>query len=143
MDPADLLTLQSPVAALANCLAKGADMFDRWRASGDVLEVFRWVLDPGIPILQEVWKAARKIHYAAAVDIFGTDSAVVSAMLHQTLTSPFASPVSFPVMPSPQPAAIPKPAAPDMLQPAAAVLHQPATADTPQPAAAVRYAPAR
>ena len=76
-------------------------MFVRWRVSGDLLEVFWWGLDPEIPTLQEAWAAAREVHYVTAVDVFGADTAEVSAMLHQTLTSPFASPVPSPGLPCP------------------------------------------
>jgi len=54
MDPADLLVLQSRLGDLAKCLAEGGDLFARWGASGDVLEVFQWGLDPGVPTLQEI-----------------------------------------------------------------------------------------
>jgi len=77
MDPADYLALQSRLTALADCLAKGADKWDRMRLSDDVLDMFRWGLVSEIPALQEVWAAARKAHYAAVVDIFSADSAEV------------------------------------------------------------------
>ena len=93
---------------------------------------------PEIPALQEAWEVAKKVHYAAMVDIFGADSAA----LHQTLTSPFASPVSSPVLLSPQPAAMLQPAVADLLQPAAAAMLQPAVADLLQPAAAAMLQPA-
>ena len=67
---------------------------------------------------REIWEAARRVHHAAMVDIFGAESAEVSAALLCTLISPFTSPVSsFPVLPparsppSPQPAAKSQPAA--------------------------------
>jgi len=154
MDPAVLQALQSRLAALANCLAKGADMWDRWRLSGDVLDVFRWGLVPEIPALQEAWEAAKKVHYVAMVDIFGADSADVLAAFHQTLSFCFPSVVFSccrhyaPACPSlllPQPAAaaMPQPAAAAaMAHPAAAVLPQPAAAVLPQPAAAVLPQPA-
>ena len=84
---------------MADCLAKGANMWDRWRVSGGVLNFLRCRLVPEMPAVQEVWEAARMAHYAAMVDIFGADSAEVSAALHHTLISPFAFPVSSPVLP--------------------------------------------
>ena len=85
MDPAVFKALQSRLRDLANCLAKGADMFVRWRVSGELLEVFQWGLDPEIPGLREVWEAAREAHYAAAVDVFTAGSAEVSAVLHSVI----------------------------------------------------------
>ena len=126
MGLADLHALQKRLAALADCLAKGADSWDRLRISGGVLDIFRWGLVPEIPALREIWEAARKVHYAAMVDIFGADSAKVSAALHYTFISPFASPVMLPpVMPLPQPPPSPQPAT--MPQPAAAMTHSAAS----------------
>ena len=74
---------------------------------------------PGLsPILEE----AERINQAAVEEVFGrkparaatamlgADSAEVSVEFHGTLTSPFASPVSSPVLPSPQPTAMLQPA---------------------------------
>ena len=90
-------------------------MFAWWWASGEVLEAFRWGLVPGTPAIQEVWEIVRQVHYEALVDVFGAASAEVSDALKETLASPFASPVSSPVLPSPQHAAMPKPAAAEVL----------------------------
>jgi len=79
-------------------------MFDRWWASGQVLEVYRGGRVPGTPAYQALWESVRAIHYKALVDVFGADSAEVSRALRETLTSPFASPVPAPVSPSPHPA---------------------------------------
>ena len=108
MEPAVFVALQSRLRDWDDCLAEGGNKFARWRVSGEILKVFQWGLDPEIPVLRETWAAAREAHYAAVVDIFGVGSAEVSAVLHQTSTSPFASPVSAPVTLSPQPAFTPK-----------------------------------
>jgi len=41
MEPAVFGALQSRLAALYKCFAEGSDRFDRWWASGEVLEVFQ------------------------------------------------------------------------------------------------------
>ena len=118
MDPAVLRDLQTRLAAMTDCLIKGADEWDRLRVSGGVLDVLGGGLVPETPAAKEIWGVAKKIHYEAIVDIFGADSAEVSAALHQTLTSPFASPVSSsPVLPFPQPTAMSKPGDAVKLQP--------------------------
>ena len=130
MDPADLQAFQTRLAAYADFLAKGADEWDRLRVSGGVLDIFWWGLVPEagsllpspvgarvgsflplsspspvgarLPAGKEIWEAARKAHYAPMVDIFVADSSEVSAALHHSLISPFASPVSSsPEMPPP------------------------------------------
>ena len=102
MDPAVLQLLQSWLAALHKCMAEGADTYTRWMVSEDVLARFQEVLVPEIPGLQEAWEVARDIYCTAAMDIFGQHS----ALRHQLYPSPFASPVSAPVMLPPQPAEV-------------------------------------
>ena len=101
MDPA---VLQSQIAALPGCMAGGVDDLDRWRVSGDFLEEFREGLVPDIPGFQEAWELVRDIHCRAAIDVFGLHSAVI----HNLYPSPFASPVSAPVLLPPQPAEVAK-----------------------------------
>ena len=87
MEPAVCDALQSRLAALYKCVAEEGDMFARWWASGQVLEVFQWGLVPGIPARQDLWECVRQFHYEALVDVFGADSAEVSRALRETYLS--------------------------------------------------------
>jgi len=129
MDPA---VLQSQIAALHKCMAKGTDSFDQWRVSGDFLENFQEGLVPDIPGFQEAWELARDIHCTVAMDVFGLHS----AMIHELYPSPFASPVSAPVLLPLQPAEVAK------LQPAEVAKRQAAEVAKLQPAKVAKLQPA-
>jgi len=127
MDPAERQALQSLFAAFADCLARGADIWERLGVSSDVLDFFRHRPVQRMPEFAEIWEAVRKVHHAEMVDIFGAESAEVSAMLSCTIISPFASPVSSssqsPVLPptrsppSPQSPVWPSPRSPSSPHP--------------------------
>jgi len=138
MDPA---VLQSQIAALHKCMAKGANSFDWWRVSGDFLENFQEGLVPDIPGFQEARELARNVHIAAVMDVFGLHSAVI----HQLYPSPFASPVSAPVLLPPQPAEVAElqPAEVAKLQPAKVAKLQPAKVAKRQAAEVAKLQPAK
>ena len=139
MESADLLALLNRHRALTNCLVRGANKSVRWRTAGSVLDMFRAGLVPVTPALQGIWDYAKEHQLKALVDIFGANSTVVSVALQETFTSLFASPVSAPVSPSPQPAATSKPAAASTSKPAAAAT-QHAEVALPQLSAATEVA---
>ena len=129
MDPA---VLQSQIAALHKGMAEGADSLARWTLSGDFLEECEKGLHPDIPGIQETWEAVRKIYIATAMDVYGLQS----AWIHELYPSPFASPVSAPVLLPPQPAEEAK------LQPAKVAKRQAAEVVQLQPAKIAKQQPA-
>ena len=137
MDPADLMELLKLVGALRSCQGKNTNPLRRMKASGELMDFIEdYPVFAAVAELSPILEEAERINQAAVEEVFGrrparaaaamlgADSAEVSVVLHKILTSPFASPVSSPVLPSLQPAAMPKPAAATMLQPAAAAMLQ-------------------
>ena len=104
------------VGAIRSCQGKNINPLRRMKASGELMDFLEdYPVFAAVPGLSPILEEAKRINQAAVEEVLGrrparaatamlgADSAEVSVKFHETLLSPFASPVSSPVLPSPQP----------------------------------------